>query len=717
MAKKPGGDFLSQLKGLGFDVSEGEKEQEEKRKKEQNKYNNYTGNRDSRERGDKNQNDRRNNAGGGKNGDGQPDNRYVGAPYNFVSQWDTVIGLPKEAQVPHNALEEELISGEISYEIRAESDILVGDGEKEKHFTINPYGKLAIPGSSVRGLIRSNVQVLGMSSIADDVEDYSLLYREVATPASRPNKKIYEDILGAGQISVNGKPVSVLKNVKAGYLVKEGSKYVIYRTKVDQINQTLGAMNYYVLSERTIAKDKARTDYPFYWNHREYTQHRLENGFKPEEQRNGRIQYKGDKNRNYRPYYASVSYAVQGEKTVIYVGEADGKVSVKTSRQQVSVLKGVAIGTGAMMNKKCHYIIPEIDRNKPKITLADADVRAFQIDYTQKENQLKGLTKEGYRFFNLPESGEEKPVFYIETDDGRTYFGFTPRLRLFYKHTIKEGLSSSQLDTEFDYAKSMFGYAGERDAYKSKVSFSDAVVIDTASSSDMVQLILGEPKASSYNDYLETDDQGRATTYNTEEKGEAAFKLRGVKQYWLRDELMESKPGSNENVASKMYPVSKGAIFTGKVRFHNLTAAEYGLLLWSLCLKEKSNMQIGHAKPYGYGRIKLTVTGIRELDCRKAYTGDLFEIDPMREIPADSMKKYIEEKVDEYKKTAANQLRALGVTPPEIEKQDSIREFFAMKDSTNMPNADLIRYMDINNKEYQNRKPLGTVSQVLNKPL
>lgn len=70
------------------------------------------------------------------------------------------------------------------------------------------------------GLIRNNVQILGLSSFWDDIDDYAIMYRNVANG----NEKVrYNNVLGSKQISVQGKDkmtnVSVLLNVKAGYIL------------------------------------------------------------------------------------------------------------------------------------------------------------------------------------------------------------------------------------------------------------------------------------------------------------------------------------------------------------------------------------------------------------------------------------------------------------------------------------------------------------------
>ena len=111
----------------------------------------------------------------------------------------------------------------------------------------------------MRGLIRNNVQILGFSSIADDIDDYALMYRNVAGGAERER---YNAILGNAVINLGMNPqtkkpitMSILKNVKAGYIRQENGQYFIYQTCVDKIDNKYEDMNYYILSEKKIIED------------------------------------------------------------------------------------------------------------------------------------------------------------------------------------------------------------------------------------------------------------------------------------------------------------------------------------------------------------------------------------------------------------------------------------------------------------------------------
>lgn len=642
---------------------------------------------------------------------------YVGAPYNFVPFSKDVYHYPDGKQTKHNDMSEKLFSGEISYGMTAETPVFVGDGRKDgkgtELFHKNERGSYAIPGSTVRGLIRNNVQILGLSEIGDDVDDYALMYRAVAAGME---KKRYGEILGTDQINVGvDKTVmlNVLQNVKAGYISEKAGKYYIREAEEHAVGNGEYSMNYYVLSEKQVLEK--RKNYPFFTNNpkkRMMYNLNCEFGKEVRSGRNGMEQVKYiPTNKNtmvnygYKPYYEEVSYELSGDR-VTKVGEK-GQFSEK----------GYVLSSGFMNEKKAVYIIPEMKRDAVSIAVQEEDARAFRIDLSKRENTLKRFG--GKTFFDLPARNECKPVFFISLENEQKkqkhfYFGFTPRLRLFYDHTIKEGLDRKHKEGSVDYAKAIFGYVKGEESYRSKVSFTDAVIKGMDNSGSLLcgekQAILLEPKPTSYMDYVKPDEKGNPVTYN-----KAGFSLRGVKQYWLKNKVVDMShiDPKLSNVTTKFQPLDAGVEFAGKVRFQNLTQDELGLLLWSIRLNKSSEMNVGKGKPYGYGRIKTELKEVKIVEMRRAYgmTGGL-ELDPFRTLEQSEVEEYIEK----YKDTI-NSVLPEGT----IDMLPHIQEFFMIKDAGNIPDNEKTRYMSLEGKpgEYQerirNKQPLDTVREVVRK--
>ena len=595
---------------------------------------------------------------------------YVGAPYNFVGLSDRVY--KKDKLQPINVIEKERKSGTITYEITAKTPIFIDNGESE--FYKDCYGQYAIPGSTIRGLVRSNVQILSCSSVKDDIQDGHLMYRHVA---SGLYKETYNHVLGNGTAEIplpSGKKLhmSVLKNVKAGYIRNVGKhRYVIMKTSLDSIREEMGEMNYYVLSERKIME----SGYEGFEHLKTLDLQNLDGEFELHYDKYRRIHYIGTKNDEYKPYYKEVSYQVNGKDKVSAI-DGPGKYDKK----------GYLFSSGYKKKKKALYLIPEIDEKKEGIPIPEEDIDNFRRDYESRKNQVEAVSK---TFFKLPENGRTKPVFYIRLG-GKLYFGFTPRLRVFYDHKISDGLKGDQGKVCLDYSNLLFGFSNETGGYKSRISFMDARVETNHGEADEQSVILGSPKPTSYLDYLEAPNGQDAVSYNED------FLLRGIKQYWLKRDIVKGTVGKNQKVASHLYPLDAGVRFNGKIRFNNVTEEELGMLLWGLLLEENSQQNIGKGKPYGYGRISVELKELAFLDNDALYNGNSLCLQPYKpEKGTKIYKKFIQMAKDDMTCFVGS----------DIMNVPQIRDFLDMKDPEKIPPNSRTRYMslDQNKKEYQKR--------------
>lgn len=627
------------------------------------------------------------------------ENKDIRAPYNFIPLPKKVVKKYNDVQqLPsHSSMGKELLSGIIKYKVTAISDIFVGDGTGGEFYR-SASGEYAIPGSNMRGLLRNNAQILSSGFFGNDFEDFRLMYRMVGGKKS-DLKTQYQQILGTTPSSyVSGnvrRKISVQKNVKAGYIKKENGNYYIYNTKIKGFNtKDYGEMNYYPLRETTIFGEYNRAKQAGKENHFEILKNSDEDdrflqhiGTKFEK---GKI--KDDKNDNYRPQYMAISYKLKNTKDVIAVGKV-GKYS-KT---------GYIITTGPMNMKKTMYIIPEIaDESEGNvIKVGPEDVDSFRRDLEAKKTYP--VIKDNMEFFSLPKEGEIKPVFYIY-DKSKLMFGFTPNLRLFYNHSVgdgipeehKKGMQGERCVTPvLDYANSMFGYIADESSYKSRVYVENAEIVKETGLSTEWNGVLAEPKASSYLDYLK-QVENEQKTYNSDE-----FEIRGIKQYWLKKGEIPYGECGESNAVSGFQPLKKGAEFQGTIHYKNLTEDELGLLLWSLRLEDSSEQNIGKAKAYGYGRIKISDITVSSFDFEKMYSDEL-NFDPYQE-----KEKTVNEYVDIYKAEIGKHIGK------DIMDTEFVKAFLIMKNSGKIPDNGKTSYMPIG--MYKNRmEPLPTPESVLN---
>ncbi len=176
----------------------------------------------------------------------------------------------------------------------------------------------------------------------------------------------------------------------------------------------------------------------------------------------------------------------------------------------------------------------------------------------------------------------------------------------------------SSLRFPLDYPRAMFGYAGEKESYRSRISFEDLVVQgQNPPPEPPVKTVPGQPRPGWYLGYV-VDGKNYTTS---------DFRLRGYKKYWMKKDLSKTRPGNNPNVIATYHPLPAGTVFRGKIRYKNLHEDELGLLLWALRLEknfegEPCYQSVGLGKPYGYGRIRLNIDELLEYDMEKLYSFD-----------------------------------------------------------------------------------------------
>lgn len=602
-----------------------------------------------------------------------PDKNYKAhAPYNFVKLSSRVIKrYEKYDDLPdHSKYKDDLINGTIEYEIENETPLMIAGGKlntnentdanNTKEFFKNFNGKCTIPGNTIRGLVRSNLSILGMTTVSDSIDDSIFLYRTFAK--TDKIAKEYKIRVGMdSKPSESGKPYSIVEKVHAGYIKKVSKdEYVIIPAQKKGNDK-----DYFRVSEDSLIAKKINL-----------------NGMK----------FISDGRENFNPYCIKVNFELN-----------ENNMSIKTiSNTSQKGLSGYLLCSGFMDKKKSHYIINEEDKKADKINIDKSEIDAYEEDLIRKKMQNN-------RYYSLPVNiNESKPIFYVKEnvkDKDRLYFGFTPFLRILYDNSIFMGIPNDLKDeTILDYGRAIFGFANiefsldEKKSYKSRVSFEDAEIINSPSSK-VYEMVLGEPKPTCFTNYIEQpdgNDANKLKSYNDDD-----FKIRGIKQYWIQKNINPAKAATNDRVNVKINALTEGGKFRGKINFNNLSQDELGLLLWSIKLNDDSIQNIGMGKPYGFGRIKVNVNKLEIEDIKNKYASIKSEYKKLDEVDKyiNIYKKYLEEK---YKIN--------------IDEQTSVKELFFIK-SKIMEGYD-VSYMQIKDKnlvkEFAIRVPLNSISQYSN---
>lgn len=572
--------------------------------------------------------------------------KRVRAPYNFIPLSDKVL-LPYdsvESLPAHDRIDPSLKSGEIHVTMVADTPVFVSDGDRnDPHFFRGSNGKYMIPGSTIRGMVRENMQILGFGLMrpGEDLKDVQIFFRDFASASGSrddPLKKYYCAALGIKQMPMpSGRPKAIPQLVKSGYLKKEKGKYKIYPSKGS-----------YML---------VRRDHPGV------------RCFGTEDARTENVYYRaeGDRVKEIRPAVGEKNGLRRG--TLLYTGKP-----VRSWNRQ----------TGRLEDHPNHlYLIPEADWSAQPLTLDEDDVLSYMEDFEKRRNVL-GRNR---NFWNLPLEGREKPVFYVQYE-GHVYFGMSRFLRIGYRYPLSCGLPESHkagMD-KLDFPRAILGYVSKNSgSYRSRVSFGDFAADGEAYEMPPISMILGEPKPSYYPGYVVGGKH-----YNHED-----FRLRGYKQYWLK-EVEATDDNGKPRAATTIRPLPRGTKFSGTIRYKNLTEAELGLLLWCLRLEKGCYQSVGMAKPYGYGRMRLTIDAIKEFEAPALYDSGSFLVSDTKSDAAG-----VEEYIKKYCDYAEQHLADLAP----IKENSPLRDFFFMKTSIRTPNE--MCYMSL--KEYRFKAALPSV--------
>jgi len=587
------------------------------------------------------------------------------APYNFIPLNSTVVPSEHETweEIPgFNQYKEGKLTGTVEIEIETKTPLYIRDTkttdmqeDQQPESFFAPDGTPKIPGSSLKGLVRTMVEIASYSKFSF-VDDKKLYFRNIGDNFFK-NKMIRNDANGTHNLA------------KAGILREENGEYYIYPSK--KINGT----QYY----RTDYNHNSRNlDANGNINPSEFTFQAIY--FKPTNPRKQTERHK------IPPKYA-LNYAFVNQ-----ISENPGN----------NFVKGYLVSSGNFSTKKhMHWIINEPGNEKKQLP---KDV----VENYEKDEQRDERSN---LFQQLKNHQQGVPCFYLENGQAIKAFGHTGIFRLPYEKSIEDHIPN-KADNTLDITEAMFG---DTEHIMGRVSFEDANFTgdkNHALEEPISPKILSSPKPTTFQHYLE-QPMGKNTPKDHLNNWNDNANIRGHKMYWHRENPNWSEGEAirdrNDTQHTIVTPVKKGTTFKGTIRFENLTEVELGALLFVLELKENLYHKIGMAKPLGLGSIKIKPT--LKLNDRHSETGRyaiLFSNNHWKtaENQEQNQKKYIE-KFEKYV------LDKLGITTNFLWETERLKELEALLDFTKTSNANWNRkteYLPL--AEFKNRKVLPKPSEV-----
>lgn len=592
--------------------------------------------------------------------------KYASAPYNFIPLPEKVVyrhSIPWEKsentnetekilleiqnkygidKLPtHDKFHRDLKTGYIDYTVTAKTPLFISNGNGE-FFNIN--GNYSIPGSTIRGKVTTNAEILSWAN-PEFIRDDKLWYREIF------NKNILK-IMYSDFVNSNGEGIT--KAVKAGYITKKYNKYIIYPAKqnnkcesFEKVHESKLRRSYKKIhdgleKEIFMYKLKGRDTQEFLWEkfydfknkigdlNKKINELTMDDDIKAKlKKQKEDIKKEMEKllsknKRKFRPYYCRILY------------DKKSKIITKIVKDTDNDEYGILINSSNLKNKQNHYIIYEKDNSSIGIVVAKKIIDQFNtsVKYIQEEVSEK---------FCLPEENEIKPVFYIANKNNEVInLGFTPYLKIPYEKSVCDGIDTEKNyeNIFLDYVQSIFGLTdfkykydkrNKSMSYKGRVSFTNARLIESENIKfeNNVKKSLMSPKISSFQLYLNQDKienyKYNLSKYKNDLKTyDGDFELRGYKFYWLRNECDNNddyERSKNQKVDQfvNLKAVKMGTEFKGRIYFENLTEDELGLLIMSIKPFQGALDNFGQGKPYGFGKVEFNIDGIYEMNIKEIF--------------------------------------------------------------------------------------------------
>ncbi len=540
-------------------------------------------------------------------------NRTAHAPYNFIPLPEKVVTVddipPQDVYAGYTGYIECLLTTESPLYTRAgmSPEIFRAWGDKPFHelpeevkderaqfFSVDGQCPV-IPGSTLRGMIRSLVEIVGYGKV-QWVTSEQLIYRAVGDPSSL-GIWYREQMLGKNKAAP---PTTHLDypspRLKGGYLKKTPNGWAI-----QPVSEHNGESFVHVE----------------YNNVRSIT---------------------GESRGTQRVYDVFVEPASRGSQNRGQRGPGDLILDIAITTRVTarhgshSAPPGMVPGTliesghmGGRHEKHWHCVIFEPDPSAKWVPISD---EMWQI-YQEDRDLTRGL---GTGTRKLLSDGD--PLFYLLDVAGElVFFGPTKMFRLPYPNSPLDLLPPDlRKESERDLAEAIFGYT-KSDAIPVKDrACAGRVIITDARSEPAAQAewtaqhpitpkILGSPKPTSFQHYLtqqEPDDKSQLDHYASPPPHKTT--IRGHKLYWHRgnvnlndiQEFDQEALTDHPKQYTRIKPVRSKVAFKFHIHFENLRDFELGALLWALTLPGEADKQyrhkLGMGKPLGMGSAHLQPT-------------------------------------------------------------------------------------------------------------
>lgn len=499
-------------------------------------------------------------------------------PYNFVPLSRAILHPEWAPRVSHDHPFREGLSGELGLSITAETPLCAGGRQTKPtdsspgivHFFRTPESRLAIPGSTIKGMLRNVVEIASFGKFIQ-VDDLRFGVRDISKADNFYSK------------AMNRTPVNT------GWLNYSNGRWYITPCSMERVEQEV-IIDFFSIAEREWNRNKSAA-----------SRYGLLNGIR---QVAFSKQRKPDSN---------------GEKVVLHPREELSDDDSNHATEGYLVVTGQPGADfrkrGAKKRDFIFYGARASDAREIRQTVM-ADFM-FIHEGGGEWAYWKGRMRE-----QPPEPGI--PVFYHEDSNGVRSIGLARMYRLAYENSVHDAVENTNKahvnPTAPDLAQLIFGQLDEHDPTgannlrgRLNVSLAETQTPDDESDISRTQaMVLSSPKPTFYPAYVDQSrGRGRQSSYKTMMDPDA--ELSGWKRYPVRDQAevptMSDLVARNPRVQVRLETAPPGTRFSAKMRFHNLLPAELGAVLWAIDFGANPHARhaLGTGKPFGFGQVKLEV--------------------------------------------------------------------------------------------------------------
>lgn len=535
------------------------------------------------------------------------------APYNFVPLNEKVV--EAEPVPDFDRYDPDRHTGYIDLEVETKTPLYVRDSlnkeemnkqeqaEKKEEKYINsdffsPGGKLKIPGSSLRGMIRTLAEIMSYGRFGA-CDDKGLYFRGLADKSSLRSE--YQSKMS----SYDKQKKKCTHKMNAGFLLKKGFDYFILpasgfkqiprneaRKKVENSGQSYNPFNFY----------------------------KVENGW---------IVVSGQMQGKKREWL--ISFSTSSESFPIL--DADVK-NYQNDINRSADVPNLLEKAGNMSEVPCFYVRWTDKAGNERVSFGHTGM--FRLAYEKSIGEhipgpLKTMSYEisPDRLKRMEEAGIPQNIIQGLTKLEKKDFQekeFLEKIKLIIGNQKKIQSTILKHAGKYDIPEAVFGNA---ETFAGRVFFEDAFLKDGHNPNDVlmeekVPKLLQAPKPTTFQHYLV---QPRENLRDRRHYNDNSA-IRGNKLYWHKSgkNWFETDPGKlkNENIITRIKPVKAGTEFVGRIRFDNLSRVELGALLFALDLPEGCYHKLGMGKPLGLGSVKIRPE-LHLSDRKKRYEDLFFE--------------------------------------------------------------------------------------------